>query len=135
MTIEVRHLNVRDSARFHELPTRHRFPLLALGLALTIAGCPFTEVADAKFGDQHFKTAIALIELYKVRHGQYPESMGEIDFVGDWDAMPISSVDYKKVSDGYELNLVRGWMGKPNLTYPAGFWTGLGLKKSNMKGP
>ena len=49
--------------------------------------CDFQQQADAKFGDQHFKTAIALIELHKARNGQYPESLKALQFTGDWDAL------------------------------------------------
>jgi hypothetical protein len=35
---------------------------------------------DAQFGDQHFKTAISLIELHKIRTGGYPESLKDLKF-------------------------------------------------------
>ena len=92
--------------------------------------------ANKKFGDQNFKTAISLIELYKLRHGYYPASMDSLEFKGDWDIMAINSTDYKKLDDGYELNLTKGWMGKPDslqIKYPVGFWKGLGVRKSNLK--
>jgi len=94
------------------------------------------EKANQKFGDQHFKTAISLIELYKLRHGYYPASMDSLEFKGDWDEMAVNSTEYKKLDDGYELNLTHGWMGKPDslqLKYPANFWKGLGIRKSNLK--
>lgn len=102
---------------------------------LTLASCKkFTEQANKQFGDQHFKTAIALIELHKVRNGSYPDKMTDLEYLGDWDGAVYSTVEYKKLTDGYELNLTRGWAGKPeSLNYPDGFWDGLGLKKSNMK--
>jgi len=43
-----------------------------LALFLAVAACGLKREADTKFGDQHFKTVIALVELYKVRHGAYP---------------------------------------------------------------
>jgi hypothetical protein len=43
-------------------------------------------------------------------------------------------VKYKKVEDGYELDLVRGWEGIPELSYPPEFWHGLGLRKTNVGG-
>ena len=100
---------------------------------LSFAACGLKQQADAQFGDQHFKTAISLVELYKVRHGAYPEALGDLDFVGDWDRLALSSVEYRRLPDGYELNVTRGWVGKPTLAYPAQFWSGLGLKKSNVK--
>lgn len=117
--------------------------ILLIALLPTLLLCSCTEKmkeleqeANKKFGDQHFKTAISLIELYKLRHGYYPESMDSLEFKGDWDEMAINSTDYKKLDDGYELNLTKGWMGKPDslqLKYPAGFWKGLGVRKSNLK--
>lgn len=108
-----------------------------LGLALAIvamtSGCSFQKDADAKFGDQHFKTAISLVELHKIRTGSYPSTLADLKFIGDWDQIALSSVEYKRLDSGYELNVVRGWVGKPDLTYPADFWVGLGLQKSNLK--
>jgi hypothetical protein len=91
-----------------------RLHLLALALATTlVAGCgEFKQQADAKFGDQNFKTSIALIELYHVRHGVYPTSLQDLDFVGDWDRIALSAVQYERLSDGYALDVVRGWVGQ-----------------------
>lgn len=102
-------------------------------LLVFLGGCKFQKQADAQFGDQHFKTAIALIELHKVRSGAYPDNLKELKFTGDWDAIAMAAVDYKKLGNGYELNITRGWVGKPTLSYPPEFWHGLGLVKSNIK--
>ena len=101
--------------------------------ALTLAACDFYKEADAKFGDQHFKTAISLIELHKVRFGSYPETLKHLEFTGDWDDIALSGVEYRRLEKGYELNLVRGWVAKPNASYPAEFWQGLGLVQSNVQ--
>lgn len=94
----------------------------------------FKENANKKFGDQHFKTAIALIELHKTRFKEYPASLDSLKYTGDWDKMIWSSVKYEKLDSGYALNLTNGWVGKPNtLKYPKEFWQGLGLVKSNMR--
>ncbi len=93
-----------------------------------------TGAIDAQFGDQHFKTAISLIELHKVRSGVYPESLKDLKFTGGWDAIAIGSVEYHRLDTGYELNVTRGWVGKPELSYPPDFWRGLGVAKSNVKG-
>jgi hypothetical protein len=105
--------------------------LLCLGIALS--ACSFQKQADQKFGDQHFKTAISLIELHRVRFGEYPASLKDLKFTGDWDQLALGSVEYKRIGNGYELNVSRGWVGKPELRYPDEFWKGLGLVKSNMK--
>jgi hypothetical protein len=30
------------------------------------------------------------------------------------------------------LHVVRGWVGKPTISYPKEFWQGLGLRRSNV---
>jgi hypothetical protein len=101
---------------------------------LALSGCGMTGGVDAQFGDQHFKTAISLIELHKIRTGGYPESLKDLKFTGDWDAIAIGSVEYHRLDTGYELNITRGWVGKPEMSYPPEFWRGLGVVKSNVKG-
>jgi len=93
----------------------------------------FQKQADAKFGDQNFKWAIAFIELHRVRFGSYPDQLSDLRFTGEWDQSWISAVKYTKLPDGYELDLVRGWVGTPGLSYPPEFWRGLGLRKSNVR--
>ncbi len=94
----------------------------------------FKEGANKQFGDQHFKTAISLIELHKIRFGEYPATLDSIKYSGDWDKIVWTSVKYEKLDTGYVLNLTNGWIGKPNtLKYPDEFWKGLGLIKSNLK--
>lgn len=106
-------------------------------LSVFLTGCfpeGLEEEANQKFGDQHFKTAINLIELHKIREGEYPTTLDSLKYLGDWDQMVFSSVEYKKLKNGYELNLVNGWNGKPKkLVYPKEFWKGLGIVKSNLK--
>jgi hypothetical protein len=110
------------------------FAFCAVALLVPLASCDFQEKADVKFGDQGFKTAISLIELHKTRFGAYPENLKELRFTGDWDGISLSSVEYHREGDGYELNLTRGWVAKPKtLSYPKEFWQGLGLVKSNLK--
>ena len=101
--------------------------------ACLLAACDFQKQADAKFGDQHFKTVIALVELHKIRTGTYPNSLKDLKFTGEWDAIALGSVEYKKLEAGYELNVTRGWVAQPELAYPKEFWSGLGLVKSNLK--
>ena len=100
---------------------------------LPLSACIYQKQADQRFGDQHFKTAIALIELHKVRFGQYPDSLSDLKFTGDWDQAAIHSVRYQILDNGYELDVVRGWVGQPDLQYPDEFWDGLGLVQSNAK--
>ncbi|MBT2788369.1 MULTISPECIES: hypothetical protein [unclassified Halomonas] len=105
-----------------------KYLMSVLVLIILLTGCDFKKEADQKFGDQHFKTAISLIELHKTRFGEYPSNLSELMFIGDWDQIALQSVQYSKVEDGYALTLRRGWVGKPELHYPADFWQGLGIK-------
>jgi hypothetical protein len=69
-----------------------------------------------------------------VRFGTYPENLKDLRFMGDWDPIALNSVEYRRLDVGYELNLTRGWVSMPSgLTYPADFWKGLGLEKSNLR--
>jgi hypothetical protein len=93
-----------------------------------IATSGITRPMDNKFGDQHLKTAVALIELHKVRYGRYPKSLRDLKFTGDWDQMALTSVLYRPNANGtaYYVEVTRGWMGKPELELPAEFWKGTG---------
>ena len=91
-----------------------------------------TRTFDNMFGDQHLKTAVALIELHKVRYGTYPKSLSEIRFTGDWDQGSLLCVRYYPAPDGskYCVEVVRGWIGKPSLEYPPEFWQGTGYSRN-----
>ena len=84
------------------------------------------------FGDQNLKTAVALIELHKVRFGKYPETMHDLKFTGQWDQFPILSVAYYPNADRtrYYIEVEHGWIGKPNLQIPDAFWQGTGYDAS-----
>jgi len=112
--------------------------LLLTSVVILFYGCiphGVKEEMNEKFGDQHFKTAISLIELHKIREGSYPETLRDLKYTGDWDQIHLTSVQYTKLSDTtYQLDLLNGVMGAPKeLDFPAGFWKGLGLQKSNLK--
>ena len=102
-------------------------------LALLLTGCDTWFAAnDEKFGRQNFVSAISIIELHKTRNGSYPGSLQDLQYLGDWDAIWLSAVRYERVQGGYNLFVERGWMGEPDLKFPAGFKRGLGLKDSNV---
>lgn len=102
--------------------------------SLLISGCELPVFSpDKKFGKQNFVSAIALIELHNTRNGNYPESLSDLQFLGDWDAIWISAVKYKKTKDGYDLHLTRGWVGVPDLTFDIKFKQGLGIQKTNIR--
>ena len=102
-----------------------------LGLFLIIrhiGASGITRPLDAKFGDQNLKSTVALVELHKIRNGRYPQSLRDIRFKGEWDEIWLNSTRYVVSPDGtrYCIEVERGWMGKPVLSYPPEFWKGTG---------
>jgi hypothetical protein len=94
----------------------------------SIIASRITRSFDNKFGDQHLKTAVALIELHKVRSGRYPDSLRDLKFTDEWDQIPLMSVRYYPSAnrDAYHIEVERGWMGKPTFTMPPEFWRSTG---------
>jgi hypothetical protein len=88
----------------------------------SIIASGITRGFDNKFGDQYLKTAVALIELHKVRYGKYPDSLRDLKFTGDWDQIALVSVRYYPTPnrDAYYIEVERDWMGKPTLTIAFG---------------
>jgi hypothetical protein len=78
--------------------------------------------------DQQLKTAVALIELHKVRYGEYPDSIGDLKFIGQWDRSALQNLAYYSNPDrtAYYLEARRSWIGKPDLEMPPEFWKGTG---------
>lgn len=122
--------------------------MATVALCLALTGCQWlgfrgylistsasgdTRALEALVGDQYFKTAVALVELHKVRYGEYPNSLQDLKFTSAFDKAAINAVEYHKLANGYELNLVRGIKERPELSYPPDFWRGLGLVKTNVK--
>jgi hypothetical protein len=91
-----------------------------------------TRVFDNQFGVQHLKTAVALIELHKIRYGRYPDSIRDLRFAGEWDQLALNSVRYypSPKRDAYFVEVERGWIGKPDLKFPPEFWKGTGYSES-----
>jgi hypothetical protein len=91
-----------------------------------------TKGPDNLFGDQHLKTAVALIELHKIRYGKYPASLDKLKFSGEWDQIALRNVSYYPNSDGtaYFIEVERGWIAKPKLEMPSEFWKGTGYSPS-----
>ena len=97
-----------------------------------------TKGADNLFGDQELKTAVALLELHKVRFGKYPSSLSDLKFTGAWDPIALQNVSYYPNADrtAYYIEVRRGWIGKPDLKMPDEFWRGTGYDPSlKPKGP
>ncbi len=109
-----------------------RFLALIPLLFLTACDMDVTEGVDQMFGEQHFGSAIAVIELHKTRYGVYPDTLDDLRFLGEWDGIWIQSVDYEKTETGYNLFITRGWAGEPTLVLPEDYRTGLGLEETNV---
>ena len=94
----------------------------------SIIASGITSAVDNKFGDQHLKTAVALIELHKLRFGRYPDSLRDLKFTGEWDHIALMSVGYypNPNRDAYYIEVQRGWIGKPTFTMSSEFWKGTG---------
>ena len=114
--------------------TKRMIPLFIISLFLcSCVPDDYNEQTSLQFGDQHFKTVIALVELHKTRFGEYPASLDSLKFLGKWDTMVFNSVDYKPLDSGYALDIKEVWMGnQPELEYPPEFFNGLGLRESNI---
>lgn len=110
--------------------------VLALATAIRIAiglyETHFWRGPDVAFGDQHLKTAVALIELHRLRVGRYPDKLSDLQFTGDWDRIALDSVSYhpNAARTRYCVEVERGWIAKPRLSMPPEFWKGTGYDPS-----
>ncbi|WP_105189106.1 hypothetical protein [Pseudoalteromonas sp. T1lg48] len=108
--------------------------LLGVLVIFYLTGCDLrVPGADEQFGQQNFVSAVALIELHKVRHGRYPTTLNELEFLGDWDGIWLGAVRYERYADGYNLYVERGWVGTPDLAFSSRFKQGLGIRKTNVR--
>ena len=82
--------------------------------------------------DQRFKAVIALVELHRLRFGAYPDSLKDLQFLAPYDQASLESVRYEKLPDGYALDIITPKGEKPGLSYPADFWKGLGIRRTNV---
>ncbi|HKC38889.1 MAG TPA: Clp protease N-terminal domain-containing protein, partial [Gemmatimonadales bacterium] len=82
--------------------------------------------------DQRFKAVIALVELHRLRFGAYPDSLKDLQFLAPYDQASLQSVRYEKLPDGYALDIITPRGEKPGPSYPADFWRGLGIRRTNV---
>lgn len=119
-----------------EVKYHMRHILISAFFVLLLSACdPMSLMpgAQEKFVDQGFKTAISLIELYHIRMGEYPKKMNEIKYTGDWDLIYQQFVKYRKLDNGYQLDVKDNKISQ-KLSYPKEFWSGLGLVATNVQG-
>ena len=104
--------------------------LVGGGLLFWVFRSGITGGIDAQFGDQHLKTTVALLELHRTRYGVYPDTLGDLKFVGEWDRIALSRVAYTPAPDrrSYYLEVTTGWLAKPTLSLPEEFWRGTGYR-------
>ncbi len=106
------------------------WPLL---LALVLAGCDPADMMpgdQSAFVDQGFKSTIAAVEVYNLRHGSYPESLDDLTYTGAWFPLFRQFVRYRRVGEGYVLRVDAD--AADQLAYPERFFSGLGLVKTNV---
>jgi hypothetical protein len=66
-------------------------------------------------------------------YGKYPESLSDLKFTGDWDAIHTGSVTYRPSRDrmSYFVAVKRNeLMNKDHVELPAEFWQGTGFDPS-----
>jgi hypothetical protein len=90
------------------------------------------QTMSVQLGDQYFKTAISLIELHKLRYGNYPETLDSIKFTGIMDKSIFPYINYTRLDEGYSLEIIN-IKGVNISKYPAEFWKGTGLKKADAE--
>ena len=99
----------------------------------------FISRQEEMFGKQHLATAVALIELHKVRYGQYPQTLKDLKFTREWDTIALNSVTYYPNADrsAYFIEFKGYWPDdqaqpealsgfRPEIEMPAEFWQGTG---------
>lgn len=119
--------------------------LLCLLLVSAVTGCGIRKKMEDNMkamgttvADQQFKTAVALIELHKVRYGSYPETLADLKFMSKTDQSALLMVRYTLLGNGYRLDVLPPLFGEiadTNMSrlYPPEFWQGLGIISSNLR--
>jgi hypothetical protein len=105
-------------------------------VAETFASTLTSSRINNQFGDQWLKSAVAQIELHKLRYGKYPKTLQDLRYLGPMDASILYNVAYNPNADltAYYVEVSNGFLGKPNLEYPDEFWQGTGFRK-DLKPP
>lgn len=112
---------------------------IVLFAALLLAACGMPQLPQSRFGDQAVKTTVAMVELHKLRYGEYPETLDQLRFKGDWDAIWLNYVSYRRLEQGYELNILMDKLNQfpmqdptEQIKLPAEFFQNTGLVKTNV---
>ncbi len=108
---------------------------IVLSIPISLYAKVFREKSNNELFEEIFHRAISMIELHQVRFGHYPENLsvpGIIQYLVADDFKIISTVLYRKVDSGYELNI--GTDETIKIKLPRDFWQGLGIIKTNVDG-
>jgi hypothetical protein len=104
---------------------------IPLGLYMKLTRKP----SQHELFEEVFHRAISLIEMHKIRFGDYPENLskpGVIQYLVSDDLKVIQSISYQKLESGYELNV--GTEESVRIRLPNTFWQGLGIARTNVVG-
>lgn len=108
-------------------------------LFLLLAACDISmenssmEDLNKSLAKSSFTAAIQLLELHKIRNGEYPASLSELKYVGSFDKESLGFVRYERSGDGYNLYIHKTWSSNSELEFNSRFKNGLGLENSNVK--
>lgn len=121
-------------------------------LSIALAGC-FPDLNDPKIQHalhdmrsqlvrEQVDRAVAHIELYKLRHGEYPDSLQGLDTLNGFNPTGLAALHYARMDSGYTLDLREGTHDDlarsdkhPDslvIIFPAAYWQGLGCRRSNL---
>jgi len=72
---------------------------------------------------------VSLIELHRLRNGQYPATLDELEYLGQWDGISVSGMDYAPAPDHSAYFLQpRSTRARTVATMPEEFWRGTGYR-------
>jgi ATP-dependent Clp protease ATP-binding subunit ClpA len=126
----LRLLGTDESARGHSSSEPRRMRSVEV-----VPGTAFVPGMAHALQDYWFRMAIALIELHRLRSGQYPETLEDLrSSLGPFEQPVLQRVRYEKLDDGYALDNIMPRDGEATLSYPAEFWRGLGIRRTNVEG-
>jgi hypothetical protein len=85
-----------------------------------------------QLSDRELRTAVAQIELHKVRFGKYPRALQELRYVSQLDLTIFSNVAYfpnQELTAYYVEHRGNGMFETPKAEYPDEFWQGTGFRR------
>lgn len=125
------------------------YSVFCLVIIIMCQSCVFDDLKKGSFkahqlkidekADNYFKIALGLIEIHKMRTGEYPNDLYELCCLNRFDSVAIRKVSYQKFGGRYILNILPEMdffsgdsVGFCDFRYPDEFWNGLGIIESNL---